>query len=51
MWIWYCPEGGLEHRTLLVVGWRVLHRLNVDGIPWVKLGKSEVNRQSLNILN
>lgn len=40
MWTWYCPEGGLEHRCLVLTGWRVLHSLTVDGFVWLKMGKA-----------
>lgn len=39
MWTWYCPKDGLEHRCLVLTGWRVSHSLAVDGVPWVRLCK------------
>jgi hypothetical protein len=49
MMVWYCPLDGLEYRCLLLVGWRVVHRLDVDGKPWVKMVKDkEVSLSCLN---
>ncbi len=38
---WYCPLDGLEHRSLILAGWKKMHTLYVDGVLWVKMRKTE----------
>lgn len=48
---WYCPVGGLEYRCLTIVGWKEVHRLEVDGEEWVKLEKPVDSGESLSCLH